>query len=275
MARFAQITDLHLRPPGVLTLGDIDADGYTARAIDALIAKHPDVDGVLVTGDITDLGEEEAYNRAAMLLSRFSVPVLVLPGNHDLRAAMGEAFVAWPGFGAGVVDDKLCYALTVAGVTVVCLDTLVDGRPHGELGAAQLAWLDETLAGAGPTLIALHHPPFTAGIAFMDAIGLTDRDAFAAVVAKHDNVKRIVCGHVHRTIVGSVGCVPAIAVPGVAHQVMMALDGSSDARLVMEPPAYAIHDVSADGAASHVGYVDDYGAPASFAERAASSVPRQ
>ncbi|WMS42949.1 phosphodiesterase [Acuticoccus sp. MNP-M23] len=277
MAVFAQLTDLHLRPPGVLTLGRIDADRHAAAAIDRLLLRHGDIDAVIVTGDIADIGEEDAYTRAEMLLSRFSVPVLVMPGNHDRTAALRAAFIAWPGVVDEPVAGKLCHAREIGGVMAISLDTSVDGLDtrshHGTLGPAQLAWLDETLAGCGPALIAMHHPPFRTGTG-MDGIGLSDADAFAAVLARHRNVARIICGHVHRVIIGDVAGVTSMAVPGVAHQVALSL-GEDRAQLVMEPPAYAIHIVEEGNGVSHVGYVDDYGAPVSFAEMAANAAPPQ
>lgn len=269
MARFAQLTDFHLRPPGVLTQGTIDTDGFTSAAVDAVLARHPGIDAVIVTGDLADLGEAGAYARAAALLSRFAVPVIVVPGNHDSTARLRAAFAAFPGVAEPPVAGKVCHAHAVNGVTVVALDTSVDGlasfRNEGELGAEQLAWLDDTLAGAsGPVLIAMHHPPFRVDIGFMDAIGLVDRDDFAAVLARHANVRRIACGHIHRTTVGAVAGVPAMAIPGVAHQVVMALNETEPAAIVMEPPAYGIHIVDEAGGSSHVGYVGSFGEPVGF-----------
>ena len=263
MPVFAHLTDLHLRPPGVLTLGRVDTDRFVTRAIDTVLARHPDIDAVIVSGDIADLGEEEAYARALMLLSRFSVPVYVVPGNHDRTGRLREAFIAFRGVADAPVAGKVCHSAVVDGVRLVMLDTGVDGMDtgehHGEIGTAQLEWLDGLLCDGLPALIAMHHPPFGSGIGFMDGITLKDADAFAAVVARHSNVLRIACGHVHRVIVGEVGGVPAMAIPGVAHQVELALDTESPARLVMEPPAYGIHLVDGDSAVSHIGYVDDFG----------------
>ncbi|MEO1102287.1 MAG: phosphodiesterase [Pseudomonadota bacterium] len=265
MAVFVQLTDFHLRPPGFLALDRVDADSFAAHAIDAVIAKHPDIDAVIVTGDVADLGEEEAYARAAMLLSRFSVPVLVTPGNHDRTDTMREAFITWPGIAERPVAHKLCHATTHGDVTVVMLDTSVDGMDtgehHGELGQAQLYWLDETLNAAGPTLIAMHHPPFAIGNAFLDQIALRDADALGAILARYDNVQRVICGHVHRTIVGSIGGVCAMAIPGVAHQMPLLLSDKAKPYMIMEPPTYGVHLVDASGAVSHVGYVEKFAAP--------------
>lgn len=270
MAVFAHITDLHLRPPGVLTLGRVDTDRFVARAIDAVIARHEEVDAVIVSGDVADIGEDDAYARALMLLSRFSVPVYVVPGNHDRTARLRDAFIAFPGHAEPPVADKACHSAVVAGVRLVLLDTSVDGidtgEHHGELGSAQLVWLDALLADGLPAMIAMHHPPFGSGIGFMDGITLKDADAFAAVVARHSNVRRIACGHVHRVIVGEVGGVAAMAIPGVAHQVELTLDSEAPARLVMEPPAYGLHLIDGSSAVSHVGFVDDFGPAALFSE---------
>lgn len=278
MPRFAHLTDLHLRPPGVLTLGSVDADRFVSDAVAALVTRHSDVDAVLVTGDVADFGEDEAYTRAAMLLSRFSAPVIVVPGNHDRTGAFREAFSAFPGFGEAPVKDKACHTHVVAGTRVVALDTSIDDianlNHHGTLGADQLAWLDETLsASTEPVVIAMHHPPFTTGIGFMDEIGLTDAAAFITVLSRHSNVKRIVAGHVHRVIVGEVAGVPAMAIPGVAHQVRLALATDSPPELVMEPPAYAIHLVDEDTVVSHVGYVQSFGEPVGFSDMKDAAEP--
>lgn len=280
MPKFAQITDLHLRPPGVLTLGTVDADQFVTDAVSALVTRHGDVDAVLVTGDVADLGEEDAYSRAAMLLSRFSAPVFVMPGNHDRTAALRDAFSAFPGVADAPVPHKVCYARSVGGVSVIALDTSMDGIESlshgGELGTEQLEWLDATLAQTDePALIAMHHPPFATGIGFMDEIGLGDAAAFSAVLAKHNHVRRVVCGHVHRVIMDTVGGVPALAIPGVAHQVELGLVPGAPANMVMEPPAYGIHIFGEGRAISHVGYVDAFGAPAAFSDMAAVAEPAQ
>ena len=95
---------------------------------------------------------------------------------------------------------------------LVGLDTLVPGEPGGRLDAERLAWLDARLAGAParPTVIFMHHPPFATGIAVMDGMGLDGAEGFGAVIRRHSQVERIVCGHLHRSIVrrfaGTVAC---------------------------------------------------------------------
>ena len=66
-----------------------------------------------------------------------------------------------------------------------------------------LRWLAEQLTDAPsrPTIVLMHHPPFTTGIRKMDAMGLDGIEALAAVIGRHPQVERIVCGHLHRHLV--------------------------------------------------------------------------
>ncbi len=49
-------------------------------------------DAVLVSGDLTDDGAEAGYRLAREMLDRLEVPLHVIPGNHDDRARLREAF---------------------------------------------------------------------------------------------------------------------------------------------------------------------------------------
>ena len=141
------------------------------------------------------------------------------------------------------------------------LDTVVPGFGHGSLEDGRLDWLDATLAAAPdrPTLIGMHHPPFACGIRHMDAINLHGSDAFAGVIARHRQVRRIVCGHHHRPVVAQVAHAIASICPSVAHQVELSLDNDDPGQWNLEPPAYQLHMVADDGAiVSHTAYVEAF-----------------
>jgi len=261
-----QLTDLHLRPEGVPANRVIETNMLTERAFRAVAALNPRPDVVLLTGDVTECGLVAEYDILVALLHRLlPMPVFVIPGNHDRRGNFRDVL----GYLPGVTADKefVQYVVDDAPVRLVMLDTIVPGAGHGFLCGARLEWLERTLAAAPdkPTLIGMHHPPFLCGIEHMDNINLRNSDDFAAVIARHTQVRRIVCGHHHRAIVGQVAHAIATIAPSVAHQVELDLTPGAAGAFVMEPPAYQLHRWSAaSGIITHTAYVDAAPGPFPF-----------
>ena len=149
------------------------------------------------------------------------------------------------------------------------LDTLVPDAAHGELAPEQLEFLDRTLATVPdkPTIVGMHHPPFACGM-IQDSINLHNASAFTAVIARHPQVERIICGHHHRAVVARVAHAIALISPSVVHQVAMSFpphDPDDRGSLILEPPAFQLHRwTQADGVVSHTIYVEDYPGPFPF-----------
>jgi len=264
-----QLTDLHVRPSGAA--GQMaETNMLTERACRVAAAFTPLPDVVIITGDLTENGAEAEYANLSAILGRtLPIPVFVVPGNHDRREGIRAGLAHLP----GVTADPHFVQYTVEDypVRLVMLDTLVPGANHGALSAAQLEWLDQTLAAqpSKPTLVGMHHPPFITGIPHMDKIALLDQDAFRSVVSRHRQVERIVCGHHHRPVVGQ--CAHAIVTisPSVAHQVELTLDPADRGAFNFEPPAFQLHlwrDKS--GFVSHTVYTDSYRGPFPFVTEA-------
>ena len=259
----AQLTDLHVRPIGRASSRVVETNMLTERAVRAVMARKPLPDVVLLTGDLTDAGLAGEYAVLAGILARHAaVPVFAIPGNHDQRDMM---LAHLPG--ARQEDGFIQYALDDYPARLVLLDTLVPGAPHGTLCAKRLAWLDRTLSAVPdkPTLIAMHHPPFLCGIAHMDRMALDVREAFTALIARHKQVERIICGHDHRAVTARVAHAIASMAPSVAHQVELDLRPDAPSAFVLEPPAYQLHQWSPEhGFVTHTAYVENYPGPFPF-----------
>jgi len=260
----AQITDFHIRAPGKLAYRVVDTASYLAAAVRCIGALSPLPDIVVATGDLTDFGRPDEYDLLRELLAPLNCPVYVVPGNHDQRDAMRNAFAEQAllppsGF--------LQYTVDHYPVRLVALDTLIPGEGGGRLCAERLAWLDRRLAEAPdrPTVIIMHHPPFRTGIAHMDRIGLDGSDAFAEVLARHPQVERVFCGHLHRSIQARIGPhAIASTAPSTAHQVALDLDPNGTSAFVMEPPGYHLHLRTDTGFVSHTGLIGDFPGPFPF-----------
>lgn len=260
----AQISDTHIVPRGRMAMGRVDTASHLARAVAHIGTLRPSPDLVLVTGDLVDAGKPEEYAHLRELLAPLAMPVHVIPGNHDARDALRAAFADHRYLPR---DGFLQYAIDAGPLRLIALDTLTPGEPHGELCEQRLGWLEQRLAESDrPTVLFMHHPPFDCGMTEFDEARLNvGAERLAAIVQRHRNVERILCGHVHRPIqVRWAGTIAAVA-PSTAHQA--ALDLAPDAPLMysMEPPAVALHVWRAGtGLVSHLSYVGDYDGPYPF-----------
>lgn len=240
----AQLSDFHL---GADWGDGDDPEQGLAAAVGAVLALRPGPDAVLVSGDLAEHAADAEYAAARELLAPLGgVPVHVLPGNHDDRAAL-RAHFPLPGAGA----DPVRYVADVGPLRLVVLDSTIPGEAHGRLDTACLDWLDAALAAdrERPAAIALHHPPLLTGSPAWDALGIPDaeRRALAGVLARHPHVRRIIGGHVHRPVVAELAGRPVVTVPSTYRQAR--LDFRADTlETVADPAGIAVHLLLADGA---------------------------
>lgn len=233
----AQLSDLHVCDEweGVEPVAQVE------RVVEAVRSLPNPLDAVVVTGDLTDDGSEESYRRVRLLLDRFDAPVHVLPGNHDDRRNLRDAFDL-----PGVGDEPINYSAAVGELRLVAFDSIVPGQDPGAYSPAQLGWLDAELrrhAGA-PTVLALHHPPLPTGMPEWDAINLEprERDALAEVVSRHSQLRAIVGGHLHRTAAGALAGCPVLSAPSACLQALP--DFEDDDVDFVDPPGFASTSIS-------------------------------
>ncbi|MBE7197614.1 MAG: phosphodiesterase [Parafilimonas terrae] len=260
----AQISDLHIRPRGVLAYGVSETNLFAEHAIHALLRLVPQPDCVIVSGDLTDCGLEEEYALLRELFARLPMPVFAVPGNHDRREPFRRAF-SDAGYLPG--EGYLNFAVDRGPVRIVGLDSLVAGESHGALSRETLEFLETALAARpeAPTLVMLHHPPFETGIGHMDAVRLFDGAAeLEAIVARHPQIERILCGHVHRSIQTTFGGRPCQIAPSVAHQVALDLRAEAPSCFVLEAPQYLLHAVGNGRTVTHLAEVNRAPGPFPF-----------
>lgn len=260
----AQISDMHLKEQGELLYGRIGTTDFLERAVAHVNALDPRPDIVIATGDLVDKGKPAEYTNLKRALAPLEMPVYVIPGNHDAREPLRAAFAE-----RGYLPESgyLQYTIESLPVRLIALDTLVEGKAHGELCDERLDWLEARLAEQDrPTLLFMHHPPFDCGIAAFDGARLMKGDArLAGIVRRHGNVERVMCGHVHRPIqLRWAGSVASIA-PSTAHQATLDLRPGAALSMTMDPPGLALHQwLPGTGLVTHVSYIGDYEGPRPF-----------
>lgn len=262
----AQITDTHIRLPGKLAYRRVDTAKYLAEAVAHVNRLDPAPDAVVMTGDLVDFAMPAEYEHLAALIAPLKAPVYLLPGNHDGRDEMRQGF---PRHRYLPREGLLNYTVEDWPVRLVAVDTLIPGQGGGEVSDEGLAWLERTLAAAPrrPTMVLMHHPPFRTGISFMDGYGLRNSDRFAAVIARHPQVERIVAGHLHRSIQCRVGGTVATTCPSPAHQIVLDLRPGAPLGFAMEPPGYQLHTwFEGTGLVTHTVTVGTFDGPYPFRE---------
>ncbi len=243
--RFAVISDPHLfdtadSSPGpaferALASGlklHAESREILERALADIAAERPDF--LLVCGDLTRNGERSAHELAAALLGGLDaagVPVLVVPGNHDVANPGAARFVgdsvetvpsvtpaefatihADLGYAEALERDpsSLSYvAEPVKGLRVLALDSCrYDGKPgssrtDGRLSRQTRAWAARALARAredgAASIIVLHHavvPHFEDMEAWLDRY-LLDGHAAAARLFAAAGARLVFTGHGH------------------------------------------------------------------------------
>jgi 3',5'-cyclic-AMP phosphodiesterase len=230
-----------------------------AAAVETARAVCPRPDAVLVTGDLTDHATDDEYEQVRELLAPLGDPLYVLPGNHDDRGALRRHFGV-----PGADGEPVQYAADLGPLRLVVLDTTRPGEDPGALDAERLGWLDEELARAPqmPTLLAMHHPPLRTGVPAWDELGLPDADrhALGEVIGRHPQVRRIVGGHVHRTMTGELAGRAVLTVPSTYVQLRLEF-GSQELELADEPAGFAVHTVQNGELMSHVQPVEHANVP--------------
>ncbi|WP_312676720.1 phosphodiesterase [Microbacterium sp.] len=202
------ISDTHLltgnRPLG----GRYDTAGNLTATLAAVERTGIRPDALVFTGDLTDLGEPEAYAalRAEVepFAARLGAPVVWVAGNHDERPALRAGLLD-----AAPTTEPVTGVWDLGGLRLVALDSTVPGWHHGDLDAAQLDWLRGVLATPAPlgTILALHHPPLPSHIPFFDILELQHQDELAAAIAGSD-VRAILAGHLHYSTSGTFHGIP-------------------------------------------------------------------
>lgn len=198
--KILHLSDFHMCPEGQTTYG-LDPFRRLNAVIDHINENHADADICVVTGDLTDAGDEASYTRLQHCLGNLTVPFMLTLGNHDkrgpFRAVFGERFLNRDGF----VQSK---AILAGNVRLLLLDTLDEAREDwGLLCEARMAWLKAELAADSqiPTILFLHHPPADLGENYFRSMLLSNGEEVLEALGA-GNVRHIAFGHVHFSVAG-------------------------------------------------------------------------
>lgn len=219
----AQFSDVHLSPlvglkPRHLTLkrafgavnwGRVRRFIHRRETADILVqdALALNVDHVVVTGDLINLGLPLEYQSAAAWLAAVGSPenVTVIPGNHDVYAPLSDdiGIGRWAAYMGGDADSMAFpFVRRVGPLALVGLNSAVETPvfyASGRLGGDQIAAAEAILQKLGEEdvvrVVLIHHPPLVGLTAPRRA--LTDAAHFQRALEK-SGAELVLYGHNHR-----------------------------------------------------------------------------
>lgn len=189
--RFVQITDTHLVKAEDGHLLGLETQHSLECVLNSVKTENSHFDFFVVSGDLSQDGSLESYQRLHESLSLFDVPSFWFAGNHDDPKNMKSVCEG---------TEHLKSIVRSKDWQLVLLDSQVEGSVFGNLADDQLALLEQALTERPDlhTLISLHHHPIPMESGWMDKIGVKNGEELMAIARRHKNVKCILWGHVHQ-----------------------------------------------------------------------------
>ena len=208
------LSDTHFLADGAALYDAVDTDHSVRHAFEQLYRSGIRPDAIILTGDVADRGEADAYRRIRGIVetaaARWGATVIWVMGNHDQRDAFRLELLGQTLADHHPVDEyPVDQTHDLDGLRIIALDTSVPGYHHGEVTDAQLEWLRTVLSTPARrgSILALHHPPIPTPLPLMSVLELQDQPKLAAVLAGSD-VRAILGGHLHYSTQGLFAGIP-------------------------------------------------------------------
>ena len=233
-----QLTDLHLfADPSQALRGTV-----TAASLQAVLTHYKSsgwkARHALVTGDLIQDDTQAAYAQATELLSSLDLPMLVIPGNHDVRSLMMDAMSSAP--------FDYCGNVQSGNWQIIGIDSCRAGHAGGRVSDDELQRLLDVLSNSDAEHIAvcMHHPPVPMKSTWLDSVGLEAADEFLMAVRQTGKVRLVLFGHAHQQYDQLHDGIRILGTPATCRQ----FKPQSDEFAVDDrPPAYRRITLRADG----------------------------
>ncbi len=205
-ASFIHMSDTHilkeydneLMNPQIKSTGKTPTDTFK-KAASYIRETYPNIDFVLITGDLVHEGDAQDYKHYKELLEESfgDTPVHVCIGNHDRIGNFREGYL-----GEENNNKPYYYAeeVTEDGLRLISLDSSYDNSGIGTINEEQMEWLKEVVKtqAKGGSMLIIHHPPtLSNGEVNVFDHSLTNSNELYEVI-KNSDIFAILSGHTHQ-----------------------------------------------------------------------------
>lgn len=196
MIKIIQITDIHMLSKEETDIYGINPYSLLYKLIES-IKLIEDVDCIIITGDIANRGEYDAYIIVNKLFSKLNCPIYWLQGNHDLSEVMLQVSNK-----VTIQSDK---SFKIKNTKFILLQSVMrdegdlsSNKARGYLFDYEMSFLKRELDENNfeNCVVALHHPPVLSN-SWADRRILDNRLEFIALLDQYQKVKVVLYGHQH------------------------------------------------------------------------------
>lgn len=184
-----QITDSHLMDRAEASFVKMNPEQSFHAVIDDLRAQYPHIDAIIHTGDVAQVAKPETYARYQQYMQSLGIPFYQIPGNHDDISCFPFAS-----------PDPIPAVLIFGNWRFILLNTAVPNRIDGWIRTEQLIHLEQLLKEhqQHDVILACHHHPLEMQSHWIDQHKLKNTKQLTAILEQYNNIKAIICGHVHQ-----------------------------------------------------------------------------
>ena len=221
-ATLAHLSDVHF--------GRIADERVVAALVDEV--NDAGLDLVVVSGDLTQRARTREFKAARAMLDSFEPPVLVVPGNHDVRAWWHNPFDRlWRSSKRfrRYIDPDVTPSFGTDGLVAFGLNsahgwTIKGGRIRPEHVGEMEAFFEAQPPEAFRVLVLHHH------LLLLDGLGDHDVSRGASLAleaAQRARVDLVLCGHLHTSHVAPVELAPPLGGDDPSYRLVIASAGTA------------------------------------------------
>lgn len=202
--------------------------------VEDALQHHPDL--FLVTGDIAAESDLGAYQLFFDIINATTVPMIWLPGNHDIASVVETA--------EGAIPYEKTY--DIGNWRILLLDSVTPNSPNGHFGESELRLLEGLLSEniQENVLVCVHHHPIPVGSTWLDRQCIADADEFLRIIGTDSRVRGVHWGHIHQAFEETRDGVLFASAPSTCMQFK---PKSHDFALDGQMPGFRIIDLAANG----------------------------
>lgn len=182
---------------------------------------YPDLDCLLISGDLTEDGTAEDYAELRSFIEEKSKgrPVIVTLGNHDNKASFCRGWL-----GKEESLDFYNHTEVIGDTVIVSWDNSCQGNPDGVITDGQIEWLENTFEKYKDMhIVLMTHHHFMTHQASVPAVECGD---YFPELLKRYQIDCLLCGHTHHKFAYFYGDVPYYTVDGMSFYADLLMNGA-------------------------------------------------